>query len=1032
MTRLPSIAAAILLASLTVASPPGSVAYAQPAGQPVGQPSKGAPTGPLDPAAALARFRLLDPHLTIELVAAEPEVIDPVSIAFDETGGMWVVEMRDYPWGPRRPGETVDSGEPRSVIKRLTDRDGDGRYETATVFADKLLFPTGLLPWKGGVIVTLAGEIAWMKDADGDGRADVRETWFRGFSQENSQLRANHPRLGQDGLVYVANGLRGGKVVPGDVWKRETKPLDLGSQDFRFDPHTGACTTVSGSGQFGLTFDAFGRRFVCSNRNPGMHVVLESEDVARNPRYAPPAIVHDAAAAAENSRVFPISKAWTTATFHAGQFTAACGVLAFRGAALDADGAGRIANGLTLFTCEPTGNLVHRTRATQLGGSFRENPSTVEQEFLASDDTWFRPVDLHEGPDGALYVVDMYRAVIEHPEWVPKELQNRSDERDGDDKGRIWRVRRKGTPRSSQPAVLTAAAQADPLADLSPNAGPWEIETRFRLVHERRGESSVDALTKLARDRSRPDVQARSLRALERFDGLTPALWSEAFDAASSPVREALVRLAHRVPENAEVAERLLANMATAENREVLETVLALGRLDDARRDQAVAGWVAALSSAYDDVWIPRAVACAAGDRLPRVLIGALSYRIEGQTRSGPHLTVLRELAHAVGKRRDAAEARAFLDAWGKVVDSPDETPPPPVTYGSNRIRGLVTINAFAEGWSPNPAEFRARLAAAMAENPQLAAARDRLAAEVRGLPPQADAVEPLDLERLRFLRLVDDPAWIGPLVALTRHEATPVRLQAVESLSAQSGPAALAALRKALPGQTPALRRAIVRALLTDPERQKALVAALREKLVAPTELDAAGMKRLVEHPDPATREAAIAIQKSLVPEDRERVLTAYKASLALAGDPAKGRVVFEKTCATCHKLDTLGVNVGPDIGDYSRTKTAEALLADILQPNRAIDNNYLAFAVLTKAGQTESGILAADTAASVTLRQPDGKTVTILKADIEEIGSSGLSLMPDGLEKSIDATQMADLIAFVRNWRYLSGEVPKDVRAK
>jgi putative membrane-bound dehydrogenase-like protein len=1018
MTRCAFVATSLLAAFLLADS-----IHANPASK----PAASGPMGPLTPAAALERFRLLDSHLEIELVAAEPEVIDPVSIAFDESGAMWVVEMRDYPWGPRRPGETADTAEPRSVIKRLVDRDGDGRYETATVFADKLLFPTGLQPWKGGVIVTLAGEVVWMKDSDGDGRADVREVWFTGFSQENSQLRANHPRLGHDGFVYVANGLRGGKVVPGEVWRRDVKPLDLGSQDFRFDPHTGAYETVSGSGQFGLTFDAFGRRFVCSNRNPGMHIVLESEDLARNPKYAPPAIVHDAGAAAEASRVFPISKAWTTATFHAGQFTAACGVLAFRGDGLDADGATRIANGLTLFTCEPTGNLVHRTKATQLGGSFREEPSSVEQEFLASDDTWFRPVDLHEGPDGALYVVDMYRAVIEHPEWVPKELQNRSDERAGDDKGRIWRVRRKT---ASPAAKITPSA--DSLADLSPRAGAWEIDTRFRLVNERQGEGSFDTLLALARDATRPVVQARALRMLDRFEKLTPALWDEVFPTASGLVREVLVRLARRFPQEVEIADTLLGHMELAQNREVLETVLMLGRLDDERRVRAVPSWTAALSTSFDDVWIPRAVACAAGDQLPAVLNGALRFENAGQTRSGPHLTVLREIATAVGKRRDIHEARAFLNAWAEVVAGPDEPRPSAEAYGTDHVRALVAFNAFADGWSANPAEFRARLTEAASADPRIAAARARLATRVREFPAQADAVGPIDLERLRYLRWQEDLAWIEPLVALTRHEATSVRLQAVEALSAQSGAPALIALRDALPGQTPAVRRAIIRAMLANPERQQGLVAALLEKLVAPTELDAAGMQRLIGHPDPTTRQAAVAIQKSLVPADREQVLAAYKVSLTMTGDPAKGRVVFEKTCATCHKLDTLGVNVGPDIGDYSRTKSAEALLADILQPNRAIDNNYLAYAVLNKSGQTESGILAADTAASVTLRQPDGKTLTILKQDIEEIGTSGLSLMPDGMEKSIDPSQMADLIAFVRNWRYLTGEVPKDVRAK
>jgi putative membrane-bound dehydrogenase-like protein len=165
-----------------------------------------APASPLSPGEAVKHFQL-DPACRIELAAAEPEVVDPVDIRFDEDGRMWVVEMRDYPHGPP-PGEPG-----RSQIKVLEDRDGDGRYETAIVFADKLLFVTGLQPWKGGVFVTLAGRVAYLKDTDGDGRADLDETWFTGFAQENSQLRANHPRLALDNHVYVANGLRGGKVV---------------------------------------------------------------------------------------------------------------------------------------------------------------------------------------------------------------------------------------------------------------------------------------------------------------------------------------------------------------------------------------------------------------------------------------------------------------------------------------------------------------------------------------------------------------------------------------------------------------------------------------------------------------------------------------------------------------------------------------------------------------------------------------------------------------------------------------------------
>lgn len=132
---------------------------------------------PLSPDESLKHFQLLD-GLRMELVASEPLVIDPVAIRFDENGRMWVVEMRDYPHGP------AEGEEPRSVIKMLEDRDGDGVFEQMQVFADKLLFVTGVQPWRGGVIVTMAGEVAFMKDSDGDGRADVRETWYQGFAQK--------------------------------------------------------------------------------------------------------------------------------------------------------------------------------------------------------------------------------------------------------------------------------------------------------------------------------------------------------------------------------------------------------------------------------------------------------------------------------------------------------------------------------------------------------------------------------------------------------------------------------------------------------------------------------------------------------------------------------------------------------------------------------------------------------------------------------------------------------------------------------
>jgi putative membrane-bound dehydrogenase-like protein len=361
---------------------------------------------PLSPPEAQKLFRLADDSLRIELAAAEPDVVDPVAIRFDERGRMWVVEMRDYPLGPPQ------GGEPLSRIRVLEDRDGDGRFETAMTFTDGLSFVTGLQPWKEGVFVTLSGALIYLKDTTGDGRADLEETWFEGFAEQNSQLRANHPRLALDNWIYVANGLRGGKVVSRKL--QDQSPIDISGMDFRFDPLTGKAEAVSGNGQFGLCFDDWGNRFNCSNRNPVRHVVIEDRYLKASPGVTVPAVVHDVAAHGEASRIFPISQAWTTSNLHAGQFTAACGVYIYRGDLLPEVYRGNV------FTCDPTGNLIHREIMQPEGPTFNSKPPYDDKDFLTSPDEWFRPVNMELGPDGALYVVDMYRCVIEHPDWVPE------------------------------------------------------------------------------------------------------------------------------------------------------------------------------------------------------------------------------------------------------------------------------------------------------------------------------------------------------------------------------------------------------------------------------------------------------------------------------------------------------------------------------------------------------------------------------------------------------------------------------------
>lgn len=587
---------------------------------------------PLSPEESLRHLELAS-GFEIELAAAEPEIVDPVSIAFDEDGRMYVVEMRDYPTGPK-PGEP-----PLSRITLLEDRDNDGRFETAHLFADKLLFPTGVLPWRGGVIVTLAGEIAYFKDTDGDNKADLRETWFRGFAQENPQLRANHPTFALDNHIYVANGLRGGTIVADEEkWGKKYPPVAIGGKDFRFDPLTGECEAVAGNGQFGMTFDDVGNRFICDNRHPCRQVMLEDWYTKRNPFLAVREVVHDVCAPAERSRIHPLSKAWTTSTLHAGQFTAACGVLIYRGDVLYKGPMRQV------FVCEPTGNLVHH-ESVRYGSAYAVGESVAalygsvndrDRDFLASPDEWFRPVDLANGPDGALYVVDMYRAVIEHPDWVPAELKNRPDAWLGNDRGRIYRVVKAQGESSPRPPRQELSRQAT--ADLVPlleHPTGWHRDTAARLIFERQDRSVAAPLESLVSSslESRPRDRGTlcALWALEGLGALTDDLLQKAMlqsdrgmfrPAFRGDLGEFALPLLDRRLKSRELAADSPLAQALLEVRSAgVRKLLSIGNLPDSREKEAALA-LAALNCSSDE-WRRRAVWTSLGDR-PDLVFGEI------------------------------------------------------------------------------------------------------------------------------------------------------------------------------------------------------------------------------------------------------------------------------------------------------------------------------------------------------------------------------------------------------------------------
>ena len=964
---------------------------------------------PLSVDEALKSFVLASPDLKMELVAAEPDVIAPVAIAFGDDLTLWVVEMRDYPYGPK-PGSNE---KPKSRIKRLLDLNKDGRYESVTVFADELLFVTGVLPWKDGVIVTLAGEIAFFADRDGDGKAEVKETWFTGFIQENSQLRANHPTLGPDGWVYVANGLRGGTVVAAKPeWKAKGQPLPLAGFDFRFNPLTGEYGAVSGHGQFGLCFDDYGNRFVCSNRNPVQHVVLEDHFVKRNPFLAVRKTVHDVAAFAEHSKLYPISRTWTTSLQHDHQFTAACGVQIYRGDALPPEYKGNA------FTCDPTGNLVHREVMTPMGATFTSHPGEHGEEFLASPDSWFRPVNLANGPDGALYIVDMYRAVIEHPDWMPPELKTRKDLNDGSDRGRIWRITSVEPPSlQERPHEPLKKLTLLDLIELLEHRNAWHRELATRLLLERHSDEVLAALKQNWKQNRLTRSRLHVLWLLKSLDPrLTPAIlaWSET-ENRDARVREQVIAA---IGENLdELLSDETDDLASHETDDRVRFRLALdltGRSTDDH--QARASLVRLLRRGATDPWLRVAVGTMKTDPPEAFLVELLTDWMSLAKPVTGADELVEELSAIIGRQVDPTASRTIFQSLMTFAPSKwDQT-----TAWNVRLAGL---RGLADGISRRGQSLQAHLDP-LSEDERRGV--DELIGSAREVLGSTNESESRRLAVIKTLQFVKRPEIVQSLLSLATSSAEiSLRLAALDALAshrdASVGPKLLAVLNS----QTPQLRRAILDVLLADEASTDSLLSNLEQGTVKPNELDATRQARLTKHKNAALRSRAEKLFVANVSPDRAAVVTAYQPALEKKGDVARGRAVFEKNCVTCHRVAGIGVNVGPDVAD-TYNKTPAYLLTNILDPNRAVDANYFGYTLATTNGKIYTGLVKAETASSITIRLPEGKEETILRADVEELKSSGLSLMPVGVEKTINIDQMADLIAFLKNWRYLEDGVP------
>jgi putative membrane-bound dehydrogenase-like protein len=950
---------------------------------------------PKSPADALASMRVRD-GFVVELAVHEPLVMDPVAFEWGADGKLWVVEMADYPLG-------IDGkGKAGGRVKYLEDTNGDGTYDKATLFLDGVNFPNGIYPWRKGVVVSAAPEIFYAEDTDGDGKADVRKLLFSGFREGNQQHRINGFTYGLDNWLYGANGDSGGVVLIATTGKS----VDIRGRDIRIHPDDGRLELVPGQTQFGRYRDDWGNWFGNNNPNWLWHYYLPDQYLARNSNLAVRNVRNMLANYSPPNEVFSVSRPqqrfnWPDRTF---QVTSANSASPYRDELFGPD------SGSSVFMSEPANNVVHREVLSPDGVSFTSHRASGEEraEFLASTDNWFRPIMIKTGPDGALYIADMYRLVIEHPEYFPDELKLRPDIRDGEDKGRIYRVYPKGAKLRSIPR-LAGRSTAELVSALeSPNG--WQRDTAQRLLVHSGDRTAAAPLEGMLAASHPPKTRLQALCTLDGLGAVTPRVLLAAIKDSHPSVREHAVRIAEPLVAASQgsaggAASQLLPGLTSlADDPEIrvrYQLAFSLGAWSDTRAGSALAR-IALRDFANPAMRL--AVMSAAPVHVGPMLTEAM--KAPRNTTAAADLveqllnlaTVL-DNAAAVAKALDSVlrlPAGGQFETWqlasfAGFLDALDRRK---LSLKAFRAQSKPDVARVLEGVNPLFDQARRLCDGVIAGG----AASPDFAEAVR-LLGRAETDADKDVKRLGSL--------LDPRLPAAIHQAS---LGVLGRRSEPTVPATLVARWKFL---SPGLRQDVSNLLLSRQDWTQALLGAVEKNELKPADLTAATRQKLTGHASAGIREHAAKIFAP-VQTDRQRLVKEYQVVHDLKGDPARGVTFFRIACATCHKFKGEGVVFGPDLGSMA-DKSVASLLVAILDPSQAVDAAYAGYNVVTRNGRELSGIIVAETPNSITVRSPGGMDEVVLRADIAQLTSNGLSPMPEGLEAAIKPQDMADLIAYI-----------------